>query len=535
MTSSSSASSGHVAAENIDYNTILEKKEFDELNQKEQDGVWTAASQAVGLTKTELKILVEPRHRRFLGRLAGLKFDMDDWAPEDKAREARSAANQPFPEVNVSPKTCRPKRRRAQDATRLPDGRGWVDLKEIITDADKYLELKTLLENVRVDLKRAHLQCKTAREVHGKFGRKSRRPPNASKPCEILDRHCAAWARGLVFDCSNPRRCTLVNFEEVPRSKRNMKFVREMVGDSFKDKELLHALEFGCTLKSKFPMAVAVAPPHVSAREWLSQLEEGIDKEIENEWLQVSASLPYFPYMACAYGAVLKKNRFPPVPRRTTDMSYDPNGKGVSVNGNINMEEDFPELSYVKIRDFMKAGATIRSMWQEVTADMSDQDKKFLEPIAVCEDLKSFFNMLHVAKHDVHLQGMYWVDSQGTGKFLTSDVLQFGSSVGPQWGQRVGNMFDGVTRRQMAEWEDFIRHLADGSDPNDAKFEFESDGVTREEARQFANRISPKPLRDLIARRRALMGEDQAKCSFLAQYIDDFTCKRYRGIEKSMK
>ena len=88
----------------------------------------------------------------------------------------------------------------------------------------------------------------------------------------------------------------------------------------------------------------------------MGTIVQGIQDEKNAKWLFSSRVLPFIPYHAAAYGAVVKKNRYPLAVRRTTDMSYPAEA---NVNDNIDYDNDFPELKFMRLTDAAAAAAIL--------------------------------------------------------------------------------------------------------------------------------------------------------------------------------
>ena len=469
-------------------------------------------ARAWGVTEDEVLSVMEPGDEALLKKAAAVKLNSDP-PPREEAVGAsggsRDSSGTAFPVVNVPPRTRRPRKRKRQTVPRgAPSGHRYRSrvawrLDQIVTNRDKLDRLTKWQRAVELDVKRAYDVNRNGSH------HQSRRAGPASKPFEIRPEDCAPWTLGLVFDTRDPSHCILASVEDVERTRFDVEVIEAAIGDDFPDRELLFCLEFGCRLKSAFPFSVVVCPPHLSARPWMHELAKGVDEETEAKWLFRSQVLPFIPYHAAAFGVALKKHRWPPTPRRTTDMSYP---EGRSVNEFIDLETDFPALKVLKMQEVMKAGAILKAGLRRVVAGTSDLTREqraemedFLAPTAVAEDLKAFFNQFFVAAGDVHLQGMFFVDAEGVGSYRTSDVLQFGSCVGPSWGCRAANMIVVAFNRHMAAWEaEVARKAESGECP-------------------IALKLSPPSLREWIADRSATLGKDQAKCFWCGQYVDDFT------------
>lgn len=432
-----------------------------------------------------LMVLRPDESPAFLRRLLAIKIQS---APAPRVPTAasgvdavREADSHPFPSANVPATTEKPMPVRAQRVpASAPTGhyhggvRAWR-ISEIVTNRAKLRLLDEYLQTVRDDISRVYKV--TADGKH----HQSRRPRALRNPFEINASDCASWAAGLVFDTRDKDHCVLVNLRDVATGAFDMEFLgTALEGVHYPDRELLHYLEFGCRLKSRFPFAAVVCPPHVSARPWMNEIVEQVREEEDNKWLFSSTVLPFIPIHAAAYGIAFKKHRYPLKWRRTTDMSYP---EGLSVNDFIDLQEDFPALKLVRVQEIMEASAVLRSAWRYVVEhepDLSAAEREALrdsmEPVAALEDLSKFFNRFVMAPSSVHLQSGYFVepvrDTHGElvldgnglpvvdGSFKTSTRLQFGSKCGPSIGSRAADLFVAIYRKQMDEWEAAVEEAA---------------------------------------------------------------------------
>lgn len=477
----------------------------------------------------------------------------------------RAADALPYPSANVPSTTETPAPIRAQRVpASAPKGhyhlgkRAW-HIGQIVTSRTKRRQLDDFLAAVRDDMSRVYKVTEDGKH------HQSRRAVPASKPFEINAADCALWASGLVFDTRDPEHCVLVQLSDVATEAFDMEFVgTELEGVHYPDRELLYFLEFGCRLKSKFPFAAVVCPPHVSARPWMRELVEQVNDEEKNKWLFSSTVLPFIPIHAAAYGIAFKRHRFPLKWRRTTDMSYP---EGLSVNDYIDLQEDFPALKLVRVQEIMEASAVLRSAWRYVVEHEQGLDAAqravladLMSPVAALEDLSKYFNRFVMARSSVHLQSGYFVDAvrdaggalvldadgnpEVSGSFKTSTVLQFGSKCGPSIGSRAADLFVAIYRKRMDEWEAEVEEAARPTVPGvapsaaalgitphalrewldlrsrmewDVPAKFGSDGAGEGEKVGAETRAG---VASDDSRRRA---HEQARPFWAAQYIDDFT------------
>ena len=62
------------------------------------------------------------------------------------------------------------------------------------------------------------------------------------------------------------------------------------------------------------------------------------------------------------------------------------------------------------------------------------------------------------------LQGLFWHGGGAAPEFLTSSVMQFGSRVGPSYGQRLANLCVALFHIDMDRWEAKVRRSAEAGD-----------------------------------------------------------------------
>ena len=491
---------------------VRAKKESDELRENSlrskhipeiPDPTWESVAQQLGVEAEDLRYISGNSPVR-LGRLAKLVFQ-DDAPPTGASHPSTSRKADmteiPYPEVNVIPRTECPKVQAAQE---IPQHwkKSSFRLAEIITNRMKRRQVQSFLEKVAKDMQEVRKLIAQGKDPSKQWRRKVHRP------VIVEAKNCAQFAVGYTWDCRDPERCVLADIADKPVSTLNYDYLlkrcgeeyQEIYGESFPDQQLLYSLKFGCALESDFPWGIVLCPPHVSAYQYFDRVSEAVEEEKRTDWLMSSRELPCIPYHAAAFGAVLKKNRYPPDPRRTTDMSYP---EGAAPNEFIAYEERFPKLKLLRIREVAQAAA-IQDNAYEFVASLEPEMAEDLRPTAVAEDLKSYFNMFVMKRADRCLQGMVWSSAPHDYEFLTSRVLQFGSRVGPSYGQRTGNLLDALFEIDMDRWEREVRLEAESPS-----------------SRLTARKLWPESLRAWSDRRAGDMGVIQGRPFFGKQYIDD--------------
>lgn len=467
---------------------------------------WSSVATHLGILESDLKALCEgdPRH---LTRLGIVSID-DSHPPEDTVLPGNSrggdATSIPFPKPNRIPCTDPVTPFEGQTIPKSLIGRSFK-FHQIVTSAKRRRDLIIWQRRVARDFARAR-----------SWRRNSSRPDrdltgwrrHQSHPIVIEPEHVAPWAVGYKWDCSDPDKCVLVDDSDVDLATINAQFFVDSCGESyqklhghkFPDQELLHCLQYGARLKSDFKWCAVICPPHLSGYRFLDEVSDGVEKEIEDGWLKPSDHLPFIPAHVAAFGAVPKKNKWPVVPRRTADLSY-PHGDQC-VNDNIDYKQDFPELRFLRLRDVTKAAAVLEEAHERV-AKVDPLAAKWLRPTGFAADLQGYFNQFLMARSEHHLQGMFWPARGGTSQYLTSEVLQFGSRVGPSYGQRTANVLDVLFMDRMAAWEHDMRSRAESGE----------DGI--------AQKLWPEALRQWSDLRCEQLSVEDGRPSFAYQYVDD--------------
>ena len=445
--------------------------------------------------------------------MAGVRAEPEMGSP--RAHPHEDAHLERFPDVNVVQETSRPERRKKSDGKRF-DGPVGADIGGAGVPIHKLITNKARRKKLTAYLKKLDLDMQDAYEAQND-GREPPRP-RCTKPFVILPEHCAGWAHGHYFDTSDPQRCVRIDDSDVDRASVNVDFFETELGkDTFPDQDLLFSLRYGCRLKSKLPWSVVIAPPQLNARKHMREVANGVAEELGEEWMFEFMYVPRVPFQVEPFGAVAKK--FSTKYRRTTNKSPDKSHAflrehGLSVNMNIDLEADFPELKLTKVKQLREAAEILHAAWRWIVHERrrngrADDLEEFLAPCAALSDLSAYFRRLVMSAVDEHNQGMYFkAAEEHQGKFLLDKMLQFGSSVGPNYGQRLADAVCAIFSARMDEWEATVRVEATrklNPDPT-------------------AQKLCPSEyLRWLENRSRMEDSLDFPRSYFRSQYIDDFS------------
>ena len=205
-----------------------------------------------------------------------------------------------------------------------------------------------------------------------------------------------------------------------------------------------------------------------------------------------------------------------PKPRMTTDKSGPHNveisGKPVAENEHVDLKWAHPGMTLVTATGIRRAVDVLNSISVQAqeavrraapTQAAADKAARHLEVFMATDDMKAYFLNFVVSSRCFHKNGMAFPREDGTMSFSQSRRMQFGGASSPSWAQRLTNI---IVARLSTLMEEEERRFAAAADAGSAP------GLL----------VSPKPLRELLARRRAELGDNsQARASWAAGYIDD--------------
>jgi hypothetical protein len=298
----------------------------------------------------------------------------------------------------------------------------------------------------------------------------------------------------------------------------------------YPDRRLLSDLMLGFHNKSRQPWCLVLSPYNGSAAAGLPVVEKAVDKGLKNGHLIESSGISALPMVTEPYGIAYKRHTHCPVhgakPRLTTDRSgprdlVDPvSGLPIADNANVDVKTDWPSMKLVTV-PLIRQGLAILSAGSDRLASEIDDDKSLDEAERerrkrevgqvhmACEDFAGFFSQFHVRDRMRSRNGMCFVREDGRLSYNYSTRVTFGGSTAPQFAQRFTNAVLDETQTRLRE-ED--RRL-------------EEHAVLYEEGLEgghaFAALLAPPSLRELVATRRNLRGDEQASLYFLDGYIDD--------------
>lgn len=296
------------------------------------------------------------------------------------------------------------------------------------------------------------------------------------------------------------------------------------LGEAFPDREFLHELRYGHDSKSKQPWCLVLCSMNRSAADNLPLVVKAIDSGIAKGWQTSATSVPAVPAVFEPFGIAYKKHSIDPAtrtrkPRLTTDKSgprdvTDDHGRPLADNDNIDLA-DHPETKLVRASDIRGALGVLTAIVQAVLPAVrasapseaaAEQAAAALEVDIASDDMQAYFSQFAVRHRNISRNGIVLPRENGTLTYSFSRRVQFGGKSSPAWAMRMTNailfrlnrVMDDEERRFAADAHAYERGLTGGS--------------------AVAASVSPKPLRDLLARKRAELGPEHARPFWCAGY-----------------
>ena len=274
-----------------------------------------------------------------------------------------------------------------------------------------------------------------------------------------------------------------------------------------------------------------------SAAAHLPLVEKAINAGIIKGWQSTATHITAVPAVFEPFGIAFKKHSIDPAtnarkPRLTTDKSgphdaTDATGRPIADNANIDLD-DHAEAKLPRASDIRQAVEVLGSMARSVmpavreaasTPEEAERAARALEVDMGTDDMQAYFSQFNVRFKNISRQGIVLPREDGSLTYSFSRRIQFGGKSAPSWAM----CMTGAIRHRLAALTSLEedRFAADA-----AAYE-----LNPTEGNATAARASPKPLRDLIARR-ALLGLP-SQATWVAGYIDDLilvSIGRVRGI-----
>ena len=321
--------------------------------------------------------------------------------------------------------------------------------------------------------------------AYARPGKASRYSPPAG--VEALVYHESAdclseLGRDFYWDVSSPSRCTRMLVADVPLSVQsasgeylgpvlNHRRILEEL-PNWVDQRMVQDIEYGLHFERGLNPGIVIAGMNKSARPHLESLYNGIMKQGAQHEVLVCEGITFFPSYFYGFGASSPnwKNKW----RLTSDLRLhdaDTDWRlGMSLNDQC-VKEDYDIPRWVMLRDVLREGADMFSLWREL-ASVHPECERALRPFSFAEDGKSYFHRFGMTRKSRLAQGMV-IPTPGVGpdkrppppKFVSANVLLFGSRPGPWWSQRFSCVLVALIRkRQWAFEEELLRLSGDGDE-----------------------------------------------------------------------
>ena len=398
---------------------------------------------------------------------------------------------------------------------------GGVDINALfsaVATVDGMLGGDILLKKVRSTSEAIGVDGAYAYARPGKASRSS--PPSGIEA--LVYPECAEClsdlGRDFHWNVSNPSCCTRMLTADVPLAVQaslgeylgpvlNHRRILEEL-PNWLDQRIAQDIEYGLHFERDLNPGIVVAGMNKSARPHLRSLYDGIVKQGAQHEVLVCEGITYFPSYFYGFGASSPnwKNKW----RLTSDLRLhdaDTDWRfGMSLNDQC-VKEDYDIPRWVVLRDVLREGADMFSLWREL-ASAHPECEHALRPFSFAEDGKSYFHRFGMTRKSRLAQGMV-IPTPGTGpdekplppKFVSANVLLFGSRPGPWWSQRFSCVLVALIRKRQWAFEEELLRLSGKGD-------------------EEALRNMPAHLAELVRERSAGGGSIKLPTS-TCMYIDD--------------
>ena len=350
------------------------------------------------------------------------------------------------------------------------------------------------------------------------------------------------FIKGRHVNCSDPEACFIVSAaDQLPPPGVGIDYdaVSADVGDhDFSDQVLLtSSLPYGLDTKSTQPWpGIVLSPFNASAAQRLDLVESAMDKGEEKGWQVHTPAIPSVPFIAEPHSIVFKKHSYDPLtgqakPRLATDKSFFPGptvltdpetGSPLADNANVNVKEMFPPMRLVGADTLRDGAGTLGAIGDVMRRklgpgvgraplppdELDRACREAAQPYMAVSDFQGYFSQFFMKYKLQCRQGLCFVRGNGKVEYTYSRRCQFGGATAPQFAQRMSNTVLYRLKIEMAEEEERWA--------KDAEAWEKGEGGSK-----FAALMSPAPLRELVAKRRELVGKQAAAPYFVEAYIDD--------------
>ena len=315
-----------------------------------------------------------------------------------------------------------------------------------------------------------------------------------------------AWARGIVWDCADPRACRPVqrSTRETthPGARQLDRAAVRCIADelAWRDDDIIRQIgEGGVEARSECELITVLAFHHSSLLAEVAAADKTVRDHMREEWVsQPTRHLPFVPCRLQPRGVVMQPRSRVLAdgtiedymkPRVTTDGSF---GGPDSVNAGV------PDAERGVV---LPSAQTLGVGWAVCQAafDDADQADGGGTPVAgYCVDAESAYSFCPVQHADLWTQAFCWWDATGTAGFYVDRRMGFGGAFAPNRFERVSTFVAAYAQHLHSEFD------AQQPPPLCAQ-------------RWAADR------RALQAAGRLASGEAQANPRYLQVFIDDFT------------
>jgi hypothetical protein len=264
------------------------------------------------------------------------------------------------------------------------------------------------------------------------------------------------WARGVVWDCRNPDRCSPVarstRHSPVPGERQlNKAKVREVASLlDWHDLDIIDQIgEGGVEVRSDCSLDIVLAFHHDSLLSEVSMAEASVRDHIGEEW--VAPPVRHLPFVPCRLqprGVVMQhRARLLPdgktlqeyeKPRITTDSSY---GGVDSVNAGVHASERSVMLP------------SIQSLAQGWAICQSSLDSSDAPAAGYCIDAESAYSFCHIQEADLWTQCFVWWDSDSTAGVAVDRRMGFGGSFAPNRFERISTFVAAYAQHMQAQFD----------------------------------------------------------------------------------
>ena len=335
--------------------------------------------------------------------------------------------------------------------------------------------------------------------------RRGERPPSVPT-VTIGQEQMEPWARGIVWDCADPRACRPVQrstrYTPHPGARQLDRAAVRRIADELRwhDDDIVRQIgEGGVEARSECELITVLAFHHSSLLAEVAAADRTVRSHLQEEWVSPpTRHLPFVPCRLQPRGVVMQpRSRVLPdgtiedylKPRVTTDGSF---GGPDSVNAGVPDGERGVTLP---------SAQTLGVGW--AICQSAFDDAEAMEgggtPVAgYCVDAESAYSFCPVQHADLWTQAFCWWDEGGAAGFYVDRRMGFGGAFAPNRFERVSTFVAAYAQHLQAEFD--------------------------------AQQPPPLCVQRWAADRRALQatgrlpgGEAQTNPRYLQVFIDDFT------------